>query len=42
MKVDESHHATTALAAGGAPLPAPVRGMMALTSKVMTKTAYWI
>ncbi|MBK8161783.1 MAG: 2-polyprenyl-3-methyl-6-methoxy-1,4-benzoquinone monooxygenase [Gammaproteobacteria bacterium] len=42
MKIDESHHATTALNAGGAPLPAPVRGLMALTSKVMTKTAYWI
>jgi ubiquinone biosynthesis monooxygenase Coq7 len=42
MKVDETHHATTALNAGGAPLPAPVKVLMALTSKVMTKTAYWI
>lgn len=42
MKEDESHHATTALAAGGEPLPAPVRTMMSLTSKVMTKTAYWV
>jgi ubiquinone biosynthesis monooxygenase Coq7 len=42
MKIDESHHATTALNAGGMPLPAPVRGLMALSSKVMTKTAYWI
>lgn len=42
MKVDETHHATTALNAGGVPLPAPIRGLMALTSKVMTKTAYWI
>ncbi len=42
MRIDESHHATTALNAGGAPLPAPVRGLMRLTSKVMTKTAYWI
>lgn len=42
MKVDESHHATTALNAGGVPLPAPVRGLMALTSRVMTRTAYWI
>lgn len=42
MKIDESRHATTALNAGGAPLPAPVRGLMALTSRVMTKTAYWI
>jgi len=42
MKIDETHHATTALEAGGAPLPAPIKGLMALTSKVMTKTAYWI
>ncbi len=40
MKDDELHHATTALAAGGAPLPQPVRALMTLTSKVMTKTAY--
>ncbi|MCC6208014.1 MAG: 2-polyprenyl-3-methyl-6-methoxy-1,4-benzoquinone monooxygenase [Gammaproteobacteria bacterium] len=42
MKIDEAGHATTALNAGGAPLPAPVRGLMAFTSKVMTKTAYWV
>lgn len=42
MKVDEGRHATTALEAGGAELPAPVRALMQLTSKVMTKTAYWI
>ncbi len=40
MKDDEQHHATSALDAGGAPLPAPVRALMALTSKVMTTTAY--
>jgi 3-demethoxyubiquinol 3-hydroxylase len=42
MKDDETHHATTALAAGGAPLPAPVRVAMTLTSKIMTKTAYYL
>ena len=42
MKVDEAHHATTALHAGGAPLPWPVRRMMRLTAKVMTGVAYWI
>lgn len=42
MKEDEIHHATTALEAGGAPLPAPVKGLMKLTSKIMTKTAYRI
>lgn len=40
MREDELHHATTALEAGGAELPAPVRKLMGLTSKVMTKTAY--
>ena len=42
MRIDESKHATTALEAGGAELPAPVKGMMQLMSKVMTKSAYWI
>jgi len=42
MKEDEAHHATTALEAGGAELPKPVKKLMALTSKVMTRTAYWI
>jgi 3-demethoxyubiquinol 3-hydroxylase len=42
MRTDEARHATTALAAGGATLPEPVRQCMALTSKVMTKTAYWV
>jgi len=42
MKEDEAHHATTALNAGGAPLPEPVKKLMGLTSKIMTRTAYWI
>jgi len=40
MREDELHHATTALEAGGAELPEPVKKLMTLTSKVMTKTAY--
>ena len=40
MKQDEMRHAETAVAHGGAPLPAPVRGAMKLTSKVMTRLAY--
>jgi ubiquinone biosynthesis monooxygenase Coq7 len=40
MKEDEAHHGATARAAGGADLPAPVRGLMQLVSKVMTATAY--
>jgi len=42
MKEDEAHHATTALEAGAAELPEGVKKLMALTSKVMTRTAYWI
>jgi ubiquinone biosynthesis monooxygenase Coq7 len=42
MKVDEQHHATTALAAGAAELPPPVKALMNLISKVMTRTAYWL
>jgi 3-demethoxyubiquinol 3-hydroxylase len=42
MKVDELHHATTALEAGAAELPTPIKKAMTLTSKVMTKAAYWI
>lgn len=42
MKEDEAHHATLALHAGGAPLPEPVKQLMGLVSKVMTRTAYWI
>jgi ubiquinone biosynthesis monooxygenase Coq7 len=42
MKEDEVNHANLALAAGGAPLPAPVKAGMQLTSKLMTKTVYWI
>jgi 3-demethoxyubiquinol 3-hydroxylase len=42
MCLDESRHATAALDHGGADLPAPVRGLMRLASRVMTRTAYWI
>ncbi len=42
MKVDEARHAQVAEQAGAVELPAPVRGLMRLTSKVMTATAYWI
>ena len=42
MKADEDQHATTALHAGGAQLPSPVKKLMALSSKVMTKTTFWI
>ncbi len=42
MQVDEAGHATAAMAHGGADLPMPVKLLMKLGSKVMTKTAYWV
>jgi len=42
MREDEGHHATTALEAGAASLPPPVRRLMRLSSKVMTGLTYWI
>lgn len=42
MKVDEMHHAATAIRLGAAELPAPAKLAMRLASKVMTRTAYWI
>lgn len=42
MRDDEARHATVAIEAGAAALPAPVKTAMTLASKVMTGTAYWI
>ena len=42
MKIDEGKHATTAVESGGAQLPAPIKGLMKITAKVMTKSTYWI
>lgn len=42
MKEDEARHATQALKAGGAKLPLPVRLAMKATSKLMTRSTYWI
>ena len=42
MKEDELHHGTMALEAGGAELPLPVKAVMGIMSKVMTKTSYWL
>lgn len=42
MKVDELHHGTVALEAGGAQLPVPVRKLMGWMSRVMTSSSYWI
>ena len=42
MKQDEARHATMALEHGAADLPVPVKLGMKLSSKLMTKTAYWV
>jgi len=42
MKIDEGQHATVAIESGAAELPNIVKDMMGITSKVMTKTAYWL
>lgn len=42
MKVDEEQHGTSALKAGGAHLPEPIKKLMGFTSKIMTKSAYRI
>ena len=42
MKADEIGHGQSALAAGGAGLPAPVPHLMRLVARFMTGTAYWI
>ena len=40
MHDEEEQHGANAIAAGAAELPRPVKDLMRLTSKVMTKTAY--
>jgi ubiquinone biosynthesis monooxygenase Coq7 len=42
MRTDEAAHAVAAINAGGVELPFPVRALMRATSKVMTRTAYYI
>jgi len=42
MKEDEGQHATLALHAGGAELPKPVQKLMALTSKIMTRSSFYL
>ena len=42
MKIDEHHHGSIALEAGGAELPTPVKWVMGLMSKAMTKSSYWL
>ncbi|MBS0543872.1 MAG: 2-polyprenyl-3-methyl-6-methoxy-1,4-benzoquinone monooxygenase [Proteobacteria bacterium] len=42
MKADEVEHAETALRLGAQELPAPVKGVMKLAARVMTRTTYWV
>ncbi len=42
MYVDETNHSEMALRLGGAELPAPVKLLMRASSKVMTRTVYWV
>lgn len=42
MKDDEARHATSAVKHGAAELPHAARLAMRLSSKVMTKTAFWL
>ncbi len=42
MKLDEARHGEAALAAGGTPLPPPVRSLMRAAAKVMTVTAHYL
>lgn len=42
MYVDETRHSEMAKELGGAELPLPVKALMQLTSKIMTRTVYWV
>ncbi|MBB3167287.1 2-polyprenyl-3-methyl-6-methoxy-1,4-benzoquinone monooxygenase [Simiduia aestuariiviva] len=42
MRTDEAKHAEAALAAGGAQFPNPIKQLMSLSAKLMTKTSYRI
>jgi ubiquinone biosynthesis monooxygenase Coq7 len=42
MRDEEAKHGESAVDAGAAELPAPVKRLMRVTAKVMTKTAYWV
>jgi 3-demethoxyubiquinol 3-hydroxylase len=42
MRAEEIAHGARAAAAGGAPLPAPVRALMRRAARVMTSASYWV
>jgi ubiquinone biosynthesis monooxygenase Coq7 len=42
MRDDENKHATLAIESGAAELPAAVKRLMHLASRVMTSTTHWV
>jgi ubiquinone biosynthesis monooxygenase Coq7 len=42
MRDEEEEHGENAIDAGAAELPDPIKRLMQVTAKVMTKTAYWV
>lgn len=42
MRKDESEHQTSALNQGGIDFPRPVKDLMTLVSRIMTRTTYWV
>ena len=42
MRDEEEEHGDNAVVAGAADLPPPVKRLMQMSAKVMTKTAYWV
>lgn len=42
MRADEERHGAEAAAAGAQPLPKPVRELMRVVARVMTRSAYWV
>jgi len=42
MRDEEEEHGENAIDAGAADLPAPIKKLMEITARVMTRTAYWV
>ena len=42
LHAEEAEHGENAIDAGAADLPRPVKRLMKLTAKIMTRTAYWL
>ena len=42
MRIDEGKHATTAMTAGAASFPRPIQRLMQFTSRIFTRTTYWV